>query len=149
MIKTYSDLQDRLVVNPNKVIQGINNHFINLQNKLKKDGVLIGLSGGIDSTVVTALCVKALGNKKVKLYCYLIANLTGYICMMPKILISRIIQKEPTPDMLPGLNDKIMIGIPYEQIDLVLLSIENCQSPENISKITGIEFYILIVLFYN
>jgi hypothetical protein len=51
--------------------------------------------------------------------------------------------------MLPGLNDKIMIGIPYEQIDLVLLSIENCQSPENISKITGIKFYILIVLFYN
>jgi NH3-dependent NAD+ synthetase len=68
---------------------------------------------------------------------------------MPRILLSRIIQKEPTPDMLPGLNDKIMIGIPYEQIDLVLLSIENCQSPENISKITGIKFYILIVLFYN
>jgi NAD+ synthase len=66
MIKTYSDLQDRMVVNPNKVIQGINNHLINLQNKLKKDGVLIGLSGGIYSTVVTVLCTKALGNDKVK-----------------------------------------------------------------------------------
>jgi NH3-dependent NAD+ synthetase len=149
MIKTYSDLQDRMVVNPNKVIQGINNHLINLQNKLKKEGVLIGLSGGIYSTVVTALCTKALGNDKVKVLLLLTMNLSGLTYLMPRILLSRIIQKEPTPDMLPGLNDKIMIGIPYEQIDLVLLSIENCQSPENISKITGIKFYILIVLFYN
>ena len=31
----------------------------------KKKGVVIGLSGGIDSSVVAALCVKALGSKNV------------------------------------------------------------------------------------
>jgi len=32
---------------------------------VKRDGIVIGLSGGIDSAVVAALCVKALGNDKV------------------------------------------------------------------------------------
>lgn len=51
----------------------------------------------------------------------------------------RIIKKEPSPDLLPGLNDETMIGIPYEEIDLVLLAIENKVCPEDISKITGIK----------
>lgn len=34
-------------------------------NKLQKSGAIIGLSGGIDSTVTLALCVKALGNQKI------------------------------------------------------------------------------------
>jgi NAD+ synthase len=36
-----------------------------LHNTLKKRGVVIGLSGGVDSSVVTALCVEALGKDKV------------------------------------------------------------------------------------
>jgi len=36
-----------------------------IHNSLKKKGVVIGLSGGIDSSVVTALCVEALGKDKV------------------------------------------------------------------------------------
>ena len=33
--------------------------------KLKRRGAVVGISGGIDSSVVTALCVRALGNDKV------------------------------------------------------------------------------------
>ncbi len=36
-----------------------------IHNSLKKRGAVIGLSGGIDSSVVTALCVEALGRDKV------------------------------------------------------------------------------------
>ena len=37
----------------------------NVVSEAKADGVVLGLSGGIDSSVVAALCVKALGNEKV------------------------------------------------------------------------------------
>jgi len=37
----------------------------NVFNILKKRGVVIGISGGIDSSVTTAICVNALGNKRV------------------------------------------------------------------------------------
>ncbi len=36
-----------------------------IQKSLKKRGAVIGLSGGIDSSVVTALCVEALGRERV------------------------------------------------------------------------------------
>lgn len=36
-----------------------------IHNSLKKRGAVVGLSGGIDSSVVTALCVEALGSDKV------------------------------------------------------------------------------------
>jgi len=287
MISTYSDLQNRMLINPEKVVLEINNNIIHNRNKFKKEGVLIGLSGGIDSTVVTALCVNALGNDKVRvlllpdsesdrkhlrdardfakqlkikwkifdittllmdfnirkygffsrvplinivkgflyrkahqyykeisdetpfasqlkglttnpyhsyikkgqailnvkhrlrmvlLYYYaelenrmvvgctnktekMIGFFVKYGCdhladLMPIIglyktqiyqlakylkIPDRIIQKEPSPDLLPGLDDEIMIGIPYEHIDLVLLAGENNLSSGKISKITGIK----------
>ena len=41
-------------------------HFIlKVVSEAKADGVVLGLSGGIDSSVVVALCVKALGKEKV------------------------------------------------------------------------------------
>lgn len=36
-----------------------------LRNKLKKRGVVVAISGGVDSSTVTGLCVKALGKEKV------------------------------------------------------------------------------------
>jgi NAD+ synthase len=287
MIKNYSDLQNKMKINHEKILSGISNNIINHMHKLEKDGILIGLSGGLDSTVVTAICTKALGYDKVKVlllpdressknnlrdaldfakqlkikweiidittllrdfnirkygffsrvtpidiikgllykkayqyykkisdetpfasqlkgvgkkpyhhyiqkgqailnakhrlrmvlqYYYaerenrMVVGCTNkteqqigffvkYGCdhladLMPIIglyktqiyqlakyleIPDRIIQKEPTPDLLPGLNDKIMIGIPYEQIDLVLLASENNLSPEDINKMTGIK----------
>jgi len=37
---------------------------------------------------------------------------------------SRIIEKPPSPDIIPGMIDEEAIGIPYEKLDLVLLALE-------------------------
>jgi len=37
---------------------------------------------------------------------------------------SRIIEKPPSPDIIPGLIDEEAIGIPYEKLDLILLALE-------------------------
>ena len=287
MINTHDDLQDRMTINTEKIIREIINNITFQHNKLKKEGALIGLSGGIDSAEVTALCVKALGNEKVKvlllpdsesdrihlrdardfarqlkikweiiditpllrdfnikkygffssfsllnklksvlykkahnyyqersgetpfisqlkglegkpyhsyirkgqailnlkhrlrmvlLYYYaeqenkMVIGCTNktekqiglyvkYGCdhladLIPIIELYktqiyqlashleipvRIIQKQPSPDLLPGLDDKTMLGISYEEIDLVLMARKNNLSPEKISKITGIK----------
>jgi NAD+ synthase len=36
----------------------------------------------------------------------------------------RIIEKPPSPDIIPGLIDEEAIGIPYEKLDLILLALE-------------------------
>ena len=287
MINTHDDLQDRMAIDSKKTIREIINNINFQHNKLKKEGALIGLSGGIDSAVVTDLSAKALGNKKIKvlllpdsesnrihlrdardfarqlkikweiiditpllknfnikkygffssfpllnklkgflykkahnyyqktsgetpfvsqlkgleekpyhdyirkgqailnlkhrlrmllLYYYAeqenkmvigctnktekqIGLFVKYGCdhladLMPIIglyktqiyqlashleIPTRIIQKQPSPDLLPGLDDETMLGISYEEIDLVLMARENNLSPEKISKITGIK----------
>ncbi len=37
---------------------------------------------------------------------------------------SRIIEKPPSPDIIPGLTDEKAITIPYEKLDLILLALE-------------------------
>ena len=44
-----------------RICSFIKNHII----EMKRDGIVIGLSGGIDSALVSELCVKALGKDKV------------------------------------------------------------------------------------
>ena len=48
-----------------KVIDGLTNFLKEQTIKFKKKGVIIGISGGIDSAVTTALSVKALGKENV------------------------------------------------------------------------------------
>jgi NAD+ synthase len=58
--------KDAIKINPvsetEKIVLQLKSELI---NTLRKKGAVIGLSGGVDSSVVLALCVKALGNKKV------------------------------------------------------------------------------------
>lgn len=52
-------------LNYNLVIREVSNFILNYVSSLNVNGVVIGLSGGVDSSVTAALSVKALGNGKV------------------------------------------------------------------------------------
>ena len=59
-------LQNALEIDEQKEIEKVNNCIKEaLQKKLKKRGLVIAISGGVDSAVSAALCVEALGPKKV------------------------------------------------------------------------------------
>jgi NAD+ synthase len=45
-----------------------------------------------------------------------------------------IIDKSPSPDLIPGLTDEIVIGLPYERIDLILLGLDSGLTVEQIAK---------------
>ncbi len=47
---------------------------------------------------------------------------------------SRIIEKPPSPDIIPGIIDEEAIGIPYEKLDLILLAFENGWEKSDIAK---------------
>lgn len=54
-------------------------------------------------------------------------------------LPSKIIEKPPSPDIIPGIMDEEAIGIPYEILDLVLLALEKGWGNSEISRTLGIE----------
>lgn len=64
--KKAHKLQNALEIDEQKEIEKVNNCIRKaLQTKLKKRGLVIAISGGVDSAVCAALCVEALGPKKV------------------------------------------------------------------------------------
>jgi NAD+ synthase len=65
----------------------------------KADGVIIGLSGGLDSSVVTKLCVDALGPKKI------------LVLVMPDTSTSE-------EDIKDALSYASTLGIEYRVIDI-------------------------------
>jgi NAD+ synthase len=60
--------KDLLEVDAGKESERIEKYIQDVVAENKADGVLIGLSGGLDSTVLTALAVRALGKEKVSVY---------------------------------------------------------------------------------
>jgi NAD+ synthase len=50
----------------------------------------------------------------------------------------KIIEKPPSPDVLPGIVDEEAIGIPYEQLDLILLGLEQGWQIPEIAEALGI-----------
>ena len=57
-------LKAKMKINPEKVALSLGNFIREYSEKLEREGVILGLSGGIDSAVIAALCVRALGPKK-------------------------------------------------------------------------------------
>ncbi len=58
--------KDSLRIDPEQVADELCRTILNqIRGTLKKSGAVVGISGGIDSSVVAALCVRALGPKKV------------------------------------------------------------------------------------
>jgi len=61
-------VQESLTIDPEKVTKIIIDFIREKVDREKKDGVILGLSGGIDSVVLTALAAKAVGSSKVYAY---------------------------------------------------------------------------------
>ena len=57
-------LKSQMKINPEKVALSLENFIREYTEKLEREGVILGLSGGIDSAVIAALCVRALGPEK-------------------------------------------------------------------------------------
>ncbi|OYD15649.1 NAD(+) synthetase [candidate division WOR-3 bacterium JGI_Cruoil_03_51_56] len=52
---------------------------------------------------------------------------------------SNIIEKSPSPDIIPGITDKSAIGIPYEKLDLILLALEENWENHEIAEALELE----------
>jgi NAD+ synthase len=57
-------LKAKMKIEPEKASLSLENFIREYTGKLEREGAILGLSGGIDSAVVAALCVRALGPKK-------------------------------------------------------------------------------------
>jgi len=51
----------------------------------------------------------------------------------------RIIEKPPSPDVLPGIVDEEALGIPYEKLDLVLSALEEGWDGKRTAEALGLE----------
>lgn len=49
---------------------------------------------------------------------------------IPKVII----EKKPTPDLIPGWTDELILGLPYEKIDLILLGLAKGMDEYAIAK---------------
>lgn len=57
-------LKLEMEIKPEKVALSLEKFIREYTEKLEREGTILGLSGGIDSAVIAALCVRALGPKK-------------------------------------------------------------------------------------
>ncbi len=57
-------LKTEMKINPEKVALSLENFIREYTEKLEREGAILGLSGGIDSAVIAALCVRSLGPEK-------------------------------------------------------------------------------------
>jgi len=65
-MKNKNFSKDVLIIDAEKEVEKITQHLRNfLTNQLKRRGLIVALSGGIDSSVTTALCAKSLGPNRV------------------------------------------------------------------------------------
>ena len=57
-------LKAEMKIEPEKAALSLGNFIREYSEKLEREGIILGLSGGIDSAVIAALCVRALGPEK-------------------------------------------------------------------------------------
>jgi len=58
-------LKEKLAINPEKICPKLESFIKEKMDLLKRDGVILGVSGGLDSAVTASLCVRAVGKDKV------------------------------------------------------------------------------------
>lgn len=59
------NLKSQLKIEPERLSLSLENFIKEYTKKLDREGIIFGLSGGIDSAVVAALCKRAIGSKKI------------------------------------------------------------------------------------
>ena len=59
------NLKSKMEINPEELAYSLENFIRTYTKKLEREGVILGLSGGIDSAVVAALCKRAVGSDKI------------------------------------------------------------------------------------
>ncbi|HDQ00740.1 MAG TPA: NAD(+) synthase [bacterium] len=52
----------------------------------------------------------------------------------------RIIEKAPSPDLIPGITDEGVLGLSYDKLDEILFSLEQGFTPEQVASLCGIPF---------
>ncbi len=65
MANNLESLKFQMKIDPEKVSLSLENFIRAYMEKLEREGVIFGLSGGLDSAVVAALCKKAIGPEKI------------------------------------------------------------------------------------
>lgn len=93
------ELKAKMKIKPEKVALSLENFIREHTEKLEREGVILGLSGGLDSAVLLSLCRQALGPKKV----------------LALIMPEKDSKKEHTKD---ALNFAQKLGIETKLIDL-------------------------------
>ena len=61
------NIKEKLTLDPQQVCDEITILLLTKLEKMKKDGIIIGLSGGLDSAVVAYLAARSIGSKKLTL----------------------------------------------------------------------------------
>jgi NAD+ synthase len=62
--KVLENLKLQMEIEPKKLSHVLESFIREYMEKLEREGVILGLSGGIDSAVVTALCKRAVGSER-------------------------------------------------------------------------------------
>jgi NAD+ synthase len=122
----------QLNIDYEKVVSRIINFIKDFVDKSGKKGVVIGLSGGIDSTVTAYLCVKALGNQ----------NMIGLI--MPEINVT------PDEDIKDALDVAKRLNIEHHIINITdfVKSIEALIPNSDVVSRGNIRARIRMVILY-
>ncbi len=95
-----------------------------IQNKVGKNRVLVGVSGGVDSTVVAALMHKAIGDRAIA------------------VLIDHgLLRKNEALNCVQALKDGLGVNIhSYDESEIFLSKLESITDPEKKRKIIGNQF---------
>ena len=50
-----------------------------------------------------------------------------------------IVEKPPSPDLIPGITDELALGMPYEKLDTILSLLNQGATAEQVAEIAGVE----------
>lgn len=64
MERNLEYLRKEMEIDPEKLTETLTAFILEYMEKMERDGVILGLSGEVDSSVVTALCARAVGPEK-------------------------------------------------------------------------------------